>query len=306
MTPRAWAAFGAVSVLWGIPYYFIKVVVDDGVPPLFLAWARVVLAAVLLLALAWRAGVLPSLRGHGRFIALYAILEIAIPFPLIGEGERHVSSSLTAILIAAVPLFVALLAIRFDPSERVTGRRLVGLLVGLLGVVALVGIDVAGERDELLGAGAVLLAALGYAAGPMLLNTKLKGLDMRAIMGASLLVAAVVLTPFALADPPASTPPTEAFLSIVVLAVLCTGAAFMLFGILIAEVGPSRASVITYVAPIVALALGVLALDERPGPGSFVGLVLIVAGSWLATRGRKAVAAAEPAPVEPPREPTYG
>src|SRR5258705_1750974 len=141
MSARAWAAFAAVSTLWGIPYLFIKIAVDDGVPPGFLAFVRVALGAAVLIALAWRAGVLAPLRGRWRWLAVYALFEIAAPFPLIAAGERHVASSLAAIIIAAVPLFVALLALRFDPAERATGSRLVGLITGLAGVVALVGID---------------------------------------------------------------------------------------------------------------------------------------------------------------------
>src|SRR5919199_2537474 len=131
MSPRAWTNFALMTAIWGIPYLFIKIAVDDGVPPVFVAWARVVLAAVVLLAIARRAGLLGSLRGRGRAIAAYAIAEVVIPFPLISIGERHVSSSLTAILIAAAPLFSAVLAVRFDAEERAAGRRLVGLFVGL-------------------------------------------------------------------------------------------------------------------------------------------------------------------------------
>src|ERR1700712_539926 len=128
MSRRAWGGFFAVAVLWGIPYLFIRIAVDDGMSPLFLAWSRVALAAVVLLALARRAGVLGSLRGRGRWVVAYAVAEIAIPFPLIGFGEQRVSSSLAAILIAAVPLIMTVLAIRMDPSERATGWGLVGLL----------------------------------------------------------------------------------------------------------------------------------------------------------------------------------
>ena len=124
MSARGWAAFAAMSLIWGVPYLFIKVAVDDGVSPAFLSFARVALAAALLLALAWRAGVLGQLRGRWRWIAAYAVIEIALPFPLIAAGEQYVSSSLTAILIACVPLIVALLAIRFDAAERATGVRL--------------------------------------------------------------------------------------------------------------------------------------------------------------------------------------
>ena len=286
MSARAWAAFAAVATLWGIPYLFIKIAVDDGVPPAFLAWVRVVLGAAILLALAARAGTLGALRGHWRWLALFAVIEITLPFPLIAAGEQNVSSSLAAIIIAAAPLFVALLALRFDPGERATGSRLAGLVIGLAGVVALVGIDVAGKSDELVGAAAILFAAFCYAAGPMIFQRKLAGLDPRAAMGASLALAALFLTPAAAIAPPAATPSGDALLALVVLGVFCTAAAFVFYGALVAEVGAGRALVITYVAPVVAVALGVAILGEELGAGAVAGLLLILAGSWLATDGR--------------------
>lgn len=286
MSARAWATFGAVSVLWGIPYLFIKVAVDDGVPPAFLAWVRVVLAAALLLAIARKAGTLSSLRGHWRWLAAFAFAEIAVPFPLIAAGEQHVASSLAAIIIATAPLFVALLALRFDESERVTGRRLIGLLIGLGGVVALVGIDVAGSGDELLGAMAILVAAFCYAVGPMVLKRHLAKLDQRASMGASLALAAAFLTPAVALDPPTTPISGEAIAALVVLGLACTAAAFVLYGILITEVGAGRALVVTYINPVIAVGLGVAILGERPGAGAIAGLLLILAGSWLSTDGR--------------------
>ena len=285
MSARAWIAFAAVSTLWGIPYLFIKVAVDDGVHPFFLAWVRVVLGAIVLLALARAAGVLAPLGGRWRWLAIFAVIEMVIPFPLIAVGEQHVSSSLAAIIVAAAPLFVALLALRFDDDERVRGARLGGLLLGLLGVVALVGIDATGSREELLGAGAVLLSAFCYAVGPMILKRRLADLDPRASMGAALAVAAAILTPLALPVLPAATPSGEAIGSLAALGVLCTAAAFAFYGALIAEAGAGRALVITYVAPVVAVALGVAVLGERPGAGAAAGLLLILAGSWLATGG---------------------
>jgi drug/metabolite transporter (DMT)-like permease len=286
MSARAWAAFAAVSTLWGIPYMFIKIAVDDGVPPVFLAFVRLALGGAVLLALAWRAGKLDGLRGRWRWLVVYGLLEMAVPFPLIATGEQHVASSLAAIIIAAVPLFIALLALRFDPDERATGTRLVGLCVGLAGVVALVGIDVVGRADELLGAGAILLAAFGYAVAPMIYKRTLADVDPRAAMGASLIVAATVLAPLAGVDRPSATPSATALISLVVLGLFCTAAAFVLVGALIAEVGPGRALVITYIAPVVAVALGVTVLGERPGAGAVAGLLLILAGSWLSTDGR--------------------
>ena len=240
----------------------------------------------MLLVLAWRAGVLGSVRGKMRWIAAYAVLEICIPFPLIAAGEQDVSSSLAAILIATVPLMIALLAMRYEPSERVGGRRLVGLLVGFSGVVALVGIDVAGRTSELVGAGLILVAAAGYSAGPMILNRQVRDVDPRAIIGPALGIAAVVLTPFALADVPSATPSGEAIAAVIVLGLFCTALAFVMHISLLMEVGPGRAAVITYVAPVVAVGLGVAVLGERPGAGAVAGLLLILAGSWLSTDGR--------------------
>jgi drug/metabolite transporter (DMT)-like permease len=217
---------------------------------------------------------------------VFGIIEIVFPFPLIAAGEQHVTSSLAAIIIAAAPLFVALLALRFDAQERVTGSRLVGLLLGLAGVVALVGIDVAGRGDELLGALAILVAAFCYAVGPMVLKRHLADLDPRASMGAALAVAAVVLTPAVALDPPTEMPSGEAIVSLLVLGLFCTAAAFVFYGALVAEAGPGRALVITYVAPVVAVALGVAVLGERLGAGAVAGLLLILAGSWLSTDGR--------------------
>jgi drug/metabolite transporter (DMT)-like permease len=286
MSQRGWAAFAAMSVIWGVPYLFIKVAVDDGVSPWFLAFSRIALAAVVLLMLAWRAGVLGALRGRWRWICAYAVAEIAVPFPLIAAGEQRVSSSLAAIMLATVPLLVAVIAIRFDAAERATGIRLVGLLVGLAGVVALVGIDVAGKTSELVGTGLVVVAAAGYAVGPLVLKRKLADLDARAAMGASLLIAAAVLAVPAALTVPATAPSADALLSLVVLGLVCTALAFVIFSTLIREVGPGRALVITYVNPIVAVALGVAILGERPGAGAVAGLLLILAGSWLSTDGR--------------------
>jgi drug/metabolite transporter (DMT)-like permease len=277
MSSRGRIAFALLSVIWGMPYLFIKVAVDGGLSPAFLSWARVSVAAAILLGFAWRAGVLASLRGRGRWLVVYGICEIVFPFPLIAFGEQRVASSLAAILIASVPLIIAALAMRFMPAERVGGRRLIGLFVGLAGVVALMGIDVA-----------ILGAALGYSIGPMVLNRHLGDLDPRAAMGASLAVAAVVLTPLAALGTPSRTPTATAFVALAVLAVVCTATAFVVFSVLIREAGPSRASVITYINPVVAVTLGIVFLGERPGPGSVIGLLAIIGGSWLATTRRNA------------------
>src|SRR3954447_13343828 len=284
MTTRGWMLFAAISVIWGLPYLFIKIAVDAGLTPGFVAWSRVTLAALVLLPVAAKSG---ALRGLPlKWLALFAATEIAIPFPLIGFGEQRIDSSLAAILIAALPLVVAALALRFDASERPTATRLAGMLVGLGGVAALVGIDLGGSSAELVGAAAVLLATIGYAVGPLVVKRKLSGADPLGPVTAALAIASVMLLPFGVGDMPASTPSFDAVSSVIVLGLVCSALAFMLFFRLIAEVGPSRAAVITYINPIVALALGVAILGEDVGTGAIAGLLLILAGSWLATDGR--------------------
>ncbi|WP_205696152.1 DMT family transporter [Conexibacter sp. SYSU D00693] len=285
MSTRGAALFAAVAVVWGLPYFFIKVAVDDGVPPAFVAWIRVVIAVVVLAPLAWRAGALRGLRPHTRAIVVYALFEVVVPFPLISFGEQRIASSLAAILIAALPLVIALIALRVDPEERPTPRRLAGLVVGLAGVVLLVGVDVAGSADELVGALAVLVATVGYAIGPMVVKRHLGHLPPLGPVTASFAASALMLLPFALLDLPGGDVTDEAVASLVALGLLCTALAFVLFFALIAEVGPSRASVITYLNPAVAVLLGVLVLDEALTAAAAGGLALILAGSWVATGG---------------------
>jgi drug/metabolite transporter (DMT)-like permease len=286
MSRRAWLAFAAISLIWGVPYLLIRIAVRDGVTPPALAWGRLTLAAIVLLALAARAGTLGQLRGRWRWLLAYALAEVTIPFPMLAFGEQRVPSSLAAIVVASVPLIGAVLAMRFDHTEKPTPVRALGLVLGFGGVVALVGLDVAGRSQELIGTGAVLLVAVGYAIGPMIIKHRLTGLDPRAAIGAGVAIAAVLLTPIAVIDHPRSVPGVGAISAVVVLGLLCTAVAFVIFTVLIREAGTSRATVITYVNPVIAVALGVSLLGERPGAGAVAGLLLILAGSWLSTDSR--------------------
>lgn len=282
MSPRAWLLFTLSSVIWGVPYLFIKIAVDDGVPPAFVAWARIALGAAVLLPFALRRRIFAGLRGRLWWIAAYAACEIAVPFVLIAMGEQHISSSLTAILIATMPLLVALLSVWFAPAHRPTGLGVVGLVVGLGGVIALLGVDVGGRPHELEGVALVLVATLGYAAAPIIVSRHLADLDPLGPVAASLVLSTVALLPAALAQPPQGIPGLDALVAIAVLGVVCTVLGLVVFFQLIAEAGPSRASIITYVNPVVAVVVGVLVLREHVGVMSLVGLLLILSGSWLA------------------------
>jgi drug/metabolite transporter (DMT)-like permease len=285
VSARAWALFASVSLIWGMPYLFIKIAVDE-ISPSVVAWSRLAIAAAVLLPVAWKLGALRGLGERWRILTVFAAVEMAVPWPLIGYGEVHVSSSLAAILIATVPLFVALLATRFDHSERPTPIRLVGMLIGLGGVAALVGIDIGSHGDQLVGALAILFSAFLYAIGPMIVKRRLSDVDPLGPVAASLGVATLLVTPFALADVPDAVPSADTLASVAVLGLVCSALAFLFFFRLIAEIGPGRATVITYINPVVALALGVAILDESVTTGVVVGLLLILAGSWLSTDGR--------------------
>src|SRR5213080_820749 len=228
MTSRAWLLFVLSSLIWGVPYLFIKIAVDAGVPPAFVAWSRIALAAVLVLPLAIRRGALRGLRNRTAAIVGYTACEVAVPFVLIAVGEQYITSSLTAILIATMPLMVALLSLRLVPGDRLTRTRALGLLIGLGGVVALLGVDVAGRPSELLGAALVLVATLGYAAAPIIVSRRLADLDPLGPVAASLTISTVALLPAVFVSPPHAIP-ASALWAIAVLAVVCTALGLIVF-----------------------------------------------------------------------------
>ena len=275
--------FAAVSLLWGVPYLLIKVAVAE-LPPVTVVFARVTMAALLLWPLAARRGALRGLRRLLPQLVVLSLLEITIPFLLISMGEQHIASSLAGLLIAALPLFVAVLALRFDAAERVSGLRLLGLVAGIGGVAALLGIDIGGDGGQLLGAAMVLLATLSYAASTLLVKRAFADAPMLGVVTVATTIASLVLAPLVVALPPSRAPGLEVVLALVALGVLCTAAALMLYFALIVEAGPSRAAVITYMNPAVAVALGVAVLGERLSAAIIAGFALIIAGSWLSTR----------------------
>ena len=285
MSARAWWLFATVSVLWGIPYLFIKLAVED-ISPIWVAFGRLVVAFAVLLPYAWHKGALRGISGHWKTLLGYSVIEICLPWPLIGFGEQRISSGLAAILIAAVPLIVALIALRVDHEERAEGSRLVGLIVGFVGVVVLLGLDIAGRPGELLGGLAVLLAAVGYAIGPMIIKHRFREIDPVGPVTVSIGISALVLAPAAAFSAPDAVPSVQTFMSVIVLGLACSAGGFLLFFALIYEVGPGRATVITFVNPVVAVALGIVLLGEGLGPSAIAGLLLILAGSWLSTGGR--------------------
>jgi drug/metabolite transporter (DMT)-like permease len=284
VTWRGWTAFVALGIIWGLPYFFIKVALQE-VSPLILAFSRVVLATVILMPIAWHRGALRSLAKHKTAIVAFGLVEFAIPFSLISLGERWISSSVTGILIAMVPLSIALIQRYFGIREALGAWRIAGLAIGFIGVAALLGTGSISGSLGWAGVGCMLLATICYAVGPLIIQRHLHGLDSIGPLAASLLVASVILSIPAAVEFPSSLPSAQALMSIAVLGIVCTAIAMLLMFYLVRHAGASRASVITYINPVVATLLGVMVLDEHLGLGGFVAFALILLGSWLATRG---------------------
>jgi drug/metabolite transporter (DMT)-like permease len=281
---RGWIAFVALGIIWGLPYFFIKIALQE-VPPLVLAFSRLLLATAILLPIAWHRGALRSVWSHKAAILAFALVEFAIPFTVISVGEQWVSSSVTGILIAMVPLSIALIQRFFGVQESLSAWRITGLLVGFVGVAVLLG---AGSIDGALGwlgVGCMMMATIGYAVGPLIIQRHLSGLDSIGPLTVSLLVATVILFVPALLELPIAVPSWQAITCIAVLGIICTAVAMLLMFYLVQHAGAARATVITYINPAVAALLGVVVLHEHLGISGMIAFVLILLGSWLATRG---------------------
>jgi drug/metabolite transporter (DMT)-like permease len=294
MTRRGWWLFLAISLLWGLPYLLIKVAVAE-LDPVLLVFLRAGIAAVVLLPVALANGALKAMLPRWRAVVLLAGVEIVGPFLLIAYGEQHITSSLAGILIAADPLFIALLALKFDASERATRRGLVGLCVGLVGVATLLGLSPGGDALAPLGGAMILLAALSYAGGALVIKRAFSDIPPLGSVAASLSLAALVLLPLATTRLPQAPPSATAIASLLGLSIVCTAIAFLTYFSLIAEAGATRAALITYVNPVVAVILGVLILGEPVTLATLAGFALIVFGCWLSTTPAARQASAEPA-----------
>jgi len=293
VTRRGWLLFLALSVIWGIPYLLIKVAVRE-LTPASLVFLRTALGALLLLPAVMKNGNLRALLPRWRPILLFTLVEVALPWWLLSDAERRISSSLSGLLVASVPLLGALLSRLTGAHEPLGTRRLAGLGVGFAGVVALLGLDLRGDVAAIV---EMTLVVLGYALGPLIVSRRLADLASLDVVAVSIGLCALAYAPVGIAQLPRAMPSPAVIGSVAMLGVACTAVAFLLFFRLIAEVGPVRATVITYVNPAIALLAGVTLLGETFTPGTAVGFVLIIAGSWLATgpsRSRRAVHAAAP------------
>lgn len=281
MSIRGWVLFAAMSVIWGIPYLLIKVAVEGLSVPM-LVFARTAVGALVLIPLTLRRSAWAPVRAHWKPVAVFAFFEIIAAWLLLSDAEQHISSSLTGLLIAASPIVAAVLDRIAGGGQPLTAKRLAGLAVGLSGVAVLAG-------PELTGGGAwpvteVLLVAVCYAIAPLVAARYLGDVPTMPMTAACLGLAALVYAGPAAATWPDEVPQTQVLVSVALLAVVCTALAFIVFLALIREVGAPRALIFTYVNPAVALAAGVVVLNEPLTPWHLAGLVLILTGSVLATR----------------------
>ena len=282
MNRRAWILFGLMGAIWGVPYLFIKVAVEHMAPPV-VVFGRTAIAVVPLLFVATRAGAIRPALACWRPLLAFAALEMAIPWFLLTDAERHLPSGLTGLLIACVPIVGAVVAYLLGDRQALAPRRLAGIALGLAGVTLLVAADLSGEAPWW-SIVEVLLVCVGYATAPFIASRRLADVPDVGVVALSLSVVAVVYAPIALATWPDETPPARAIAAVVALGILCTAIAFVVFFRLIAAVGPARSTLITFINPAVAVTVGAIFLDEAITATTVGGFVLVLAGCWLATR----------------------
>jgi drug/metabolite transporter (DMT)-like permease len=305
MTRRSWALFAALCVIWGIPYLLIRVAVRN-VAPGSLVFLRTGIGGLILLPLALRGGGFTPVLRRWRWLLAFTVVELAIPWLLLSDAEQHLTSSLSGLLVAAVPLVGVLVARAIGSDERVDRKQWTGLLLGVVGVGTLVGLDLG--HLQLTALLEVAVVVVGYAVAPVIMARHLADLPSIPVVSASLLLTAAGYLPYALVRWPTQVP-AQGIGAIVVLSTICTALAFVLFFALISAIGPGRATVVTYVNPAVAVLLGLLLLGEHFTVGMAIGFPLILVGSVLAARGSSSPESALCEPLagqSAPREPLAG
>lgn len=290
MTPRAWLWLLLLAAIWGSSYLFISVALES-VGPAFLVLVRTGGAAAILAPVLWRRRA--ALVGRWHLVPLVAAFQVAIPLLLISAGERYLDSGLTGILIATQPVWLVLLAPMLRQGKP-TALSVAGIGVGLSGVGVLLGGPGAGTPGQLGGAALIVGAAAAYAVGVVLVRRLMPGVDPIAVTAANMVASTIAYAPLAGFDLPTAMPSLAAVGSLVVLAVVCTAAGFVIYNRLIASVGGQRASLVAYLAPPFAVGYGALILDEPVGVNSLVGLLLVLLGSWVCARYARAVPAGRP------------
>ena len=287
MSRKGILLFLAVGIAWGIPYFFIRIALEHFSTE-SIVFGRVIIGAAILIpfAIATKA-LMPALKAW-RWVLAFAVIEMVIPWWLITDAERHVSSGLAGLMIATTPFYGLLIGyfVQGDKSIR-HPKTIIGLIVGFVGVALLVGIDTFSGHLDGISILKLVFAAIGYAVAPAIAAEKLGSVPTAGVMSLSMAIVAVVYAGPALAKLPtefAANPPLEAWVAILMLGVVCSAIAFILFFKLVREIGSGRATLITYVNMAVALLLGIAFLREPITPGILIGFPMVLAGSIWASK----------------------
>ena len=289
MSRKSALIFALVGFLWGIPYLFIKVAVDEenGYAPAIVVFGRVLIGAAILIPLAIRdRSIFGAFRGI-KYVAVYALLEMVIPWILIGTAEQKISSGLAGLLIASVPIWSNLITYFQGDKDALKANRIVGISIGFLGVVLIVGIETLTGSSDPLSILMVIVSAIAYAYAVIMIRNKLPDVSGIAINAVAMVLTAIFYLPFTIALWPDHAVSREATYSVIALGIFSTGIAFAFFFTLMADIGPTRASVVTYWNTAIAVVLGVIILSEPITVGIGIGLPLVMLGSWLVNRRQK-------------------
>lgn len=287
MTRRGTILFAALGLIWGIPYLFIKVAVAELTPEM-LVLARCAVAALVLLPIAaYRRAILPVLR-RWRPLLAFAIVEIVLPWYFLNSAEVTLPSSTTGLLLSAVPLAAIGVALVFGRRDRVTAINWLGIVIGMLGVAAIVGLDLGGS--SLPDVAKLLVVVVGYAVGPAILARWMSDLPGVGVIAAALTISALIYLPVVALTGgwPTVVPSAATVSAVLVLAIVCSAAAFLVMFALVAEIGPIRMTAITYVNPAVAVVAGAVVLGESVSAWTIIGFALILVGCALVTRPDRA------------------
>jgi drug/metabolite transporter (DMT)-like permease len=287
MSRKGWGLFALVGLLWGVPYLFMKVAVDE-LSTALIVFARVFIGALVLIPIAmYQKTLLPALK-YWKYIALYAVLEMVIPWSFITSSQRDLSSGVVALLVATVPIWATFFAHQSGDTTAAHRTRVFGIAIGLIGIALIVGIESFQDIGNIVSLTKVLIAAFSYAWAVNMITTKAPDVSGIAINGIAMAISTVIFAPFALTQLPEQTPSNAALLSTVGLGVICTAIAFWVFFKVLDEIGAARASLVVYPNTAIAVVLGIVLLNEKLTLAIIIGLPLVLIGSYYASRKPKA------------------
>jgi drug/metabolite transporter (DMT)-like permease len=283
MSRKGWALFALVGVLWGVPYLFMKVAVEELATPV-IVFSRLFIGAAVLIPVALSQKDVRSALKYWRYIAFYAVLEMVIPWTLITNAQKNLSSGVVALLVSTVPIWATLFAHHTGDSTAAHRTRIFGIAIGLVGITFLVGFETLNDVGNIRALIQVLIASISYAYAVNMITRKAPGESGIAINGLAMLLSTIIFAPFALTHLPSQTPSSNAVLATIGLGVICTALAFWIFFLVLDEIGAARASLVVYPNTAVAVILGIFLLDENITLAIALGLPLVLVGSYFASR----------------------